>query len=117
MYAESSRAGRGENDKTRRWLPALLESGFADGREVTVRVRRSEALLGSRAHRHAAGVRYYRHGGILPYALRQLLGRKRGPRRRGRAGKRHFSDDGPTPAPLGACVPGRACGAGGAAVK
>ena len=56
-------------------LPALLDSGFADGREVTVRA-------GGKTFRAVVRidtpqeVRYYQHGGILQYVLRQLLGRK-----------------------------------------
>jgi aconitate hydratase len=61
-------------------VPALLASGFADGREVTVRARRPDG--GEKVFRAVVRidtpqeVRYYRHGGILQYVLRQLLGRK-----------------------------------------
>ncbi len=56
-------------------LPALLDSGFAGGREITVRA-------GDKTFRAVVRidtpqeVRYYQHGGILQYVLRQLLGRK-----------------------------------------
>jgi aconitate hydratase len=54
-----------------------LASGFASGREVTVVAERSDGVV----HRFNATVRidtpqeirYYLHGGILPYVLRQLL--------------------------------------------
>jgi len=62
-------------------LAALLESGFADGREVTVRARRED---GSAVEFRATvridtpqEIEYYRHGGILQYVLRQLLGAER----------------------------------------
>ena len=61
-------------------LPALLESGFKEGRELTVRARRPDG--GEHVFRAVVRidtpqeVRYYRHGGILQYVLRQLLGRK-----------------------------------------
>ncbi|MGH7227394.1 MAG: aconitate hydratase, partial [Gemmataceae bacterium] len=61
-------------------LPKLLESGFADGREVTVKARRPDG--GERVFRAIVRidtpqeVRYYQHGGILQYVLRQLLARK-----------------------------------------
>ena len=61
-------------------LPKLLESNFADGREITVHVRRPD---GSTSTFHAVvridtpqEVRYYQHGGILQYVLRQLLAQK-----------------------------------------
>jgi aconitate hydratase len=54
-----------------------LASGFANGREVTVVAERADGV----AHRFTATVRidtpqeirYYEHGGILQYVLRQLL--------------------------------------------
>jgi len=56
-----------------------LESGFASGREVTVRAERPD---GSTAEFRAVlridtpqEIQYYRHGGILSYVLRQLLER------------------------------------------
>jgi aconitate hydratase len=56
-------------------LPALLDSGFAGGREVTV-------LADGKTFRAVVRIdtpqeiRYYQHGGILQYVLRQLLGQK-----------------------------------------
>jgi aconitate hydratase len=58
-------------------LSAAVASGFAQGREVTVRARAADGSEKT----FAATVRidtpqevlYYRHGGILPYVLRQLL--------------------------------------------
>jgi aconitate hydratase len=61
-------------------LPALLEAGFKDGRELTVRARRTDG--GEHTFRAVVRidtpqeVRYYQHGGILQYVLRQLLGKK-----------------------------------------
>jgi aconitate hydratase len=54
-----------------------IASGFADGRAVTVVAERDDGVT----HRFQATVRidtpqeirYYEHGGILPYVLRQLL--------------------------------------------
>jgi aconitate hydratase len=58
-------------------LPALLDAGFAGGREVTVRARSAD---GTTQELRAVvridtpqEVLYYRHGGILPYVLRSLL--------------------------------------------
>jgi aconitate hydratase len=56
-----------------------IARGFAGGRELTVKARRSDGTV----QQFQAVVRidtpqevhYYRHGGILPYVLRQLLGR------------------------------------------
>jgi aconitate hydratase len=61
-------------------LARAVETGFAAGREITVRARGP----GSGERTFAAVVRidtpqeveYYRHGGILPYVLRQLLAAK-----------------------------------------
>jgi len=58
-------------------IAAGVESGFKDGREVTVRATRDDG----RVTEFKAQVRldtpqevqYYRHGGILHYVLRQLL--------------------------------------------
>ena len=58
-------------------LPALLNSGVGAGKKVTV-----QATVNGSSRSFAALVRidtpqeaeYYRHGGILPYVLRQLLG-------------------------------------------
>jgi aconitate hydratase len=54
-----------------------IKSGFAHGRDVTVVAERADGV----AHRFCATVRidtpqeirYYEHGGILPFVLRQLL--------------------------------------------
>jgi aconitate hydratase len=60
-------------------LPKLLESGFATGREITVKATRPdgervfEALVRIDTPQE---VRYYQHGGILQYVLRQLLAPK-----------------------------------------
>ncbi|MDR3635398.1 MAG: aconitate hydratase AcnA [Isosphaeraceae bacterium] len=71
----------GEELYTIEGLPDLLKSEFATGREVTVVAERADGAT----HRFSATVRidtpqeirYYEHGGILPYVLRQLLaGRK-----------------------------------------
>jgi len=64
-------------------LAALLESGFAEGREVTVRARREDGTaLEFRATVRIdtpQEVEYYRHGGILQYVIRQLLSGRREP--------------------------------------
>jgi aconitate hydratase len=61
-------------------LPRLLESGFANGREITVKARRADgdaktfqAVVRIDTPQE---VRYYQHGGILQYVLRQLLAQK-----------------------------------------
>ncbi len=59
-----------------------IKSGFAHGREVTVVAERADGAT----HRFTATVRidtpqeirYYEHGGILPYVLRQLLSKAGG---------------------------------------
>jgi aconitate hydratase len=61
-------------------LPKLLESGFAGGREITVKARRTDG--GERVFQAVVRidtpqeVRYYQHGGILQYVLRQLLAQR-----------------------------------------
>lgn len=58
-------------------LADAVASGFAGGREITVRAARADGVV----HEFKARVRidtpqevqYYRHGGILHYVLRQLL--------------------------------------------
>jgi aconitate hydratase len=58
-------------------LPALLDTGFKDGREVTVKAKATDGTT----KQFRAVVRidtpqeilYYKHGGILPYVLRSLL--------------------------------------------
>jgi aconitate hydratase len=61
-------------------LPALLASGFAQGREITVRAKKADggAVTFKATVRidTPQEVRYYQHGGILQYVLRQLLGQK-----------------------------------------
>jgi aconitate hydratase len=61
-------------------LPEMLESGFAQGRDLTVRARRADgdervfqALVRIDTPQE---IRYYQHGGILQYVLRQLLAQK-----------------------------------------
>jgi aconitate hydratase len=61
-------------------LAEAVNSGFAGGREVTVRAERPDGVV----REFQATVRidtpqevqYYRHGGILHYVLRQLLAQK-----------------------------------------
>jgi aconitate hydratase len=58
-------------------LPELLDSGFKDGRDVTVKAKAPDGTT----KQFRAMVRidtpqevlYYKHGGILPYVLRSLL--------------------------------------------
>jgi aconitate hydratase len=58
-------------------LAALLDAGFKDGRDVTVKAKAADGTT----HTFRATVRidtpqeilYYKHGGILPYVLRSLL--------------------------------------------
>jgi aconitase A len=61
-------------------LQQLLETGFSGGREVTVRARRpdgSERVFAAISRIDTPQeVRYYQHGGILQYVLRQLLAQK-----------------------------------------
>jgi aconitate hydratase len=59
-------------------LAQALASGFGGGRDLAVRVHRAD---GSKGEFHVRvridtpqEVLYYRHGGILQYVLRQLLG-------------------------------------------
>jgi aconitate hydratase len=56
-------------------LPALLNSGFAGGREITVKAgdKTFKALVRIDTPQE---IRYYQHGGILQYVLRQLLAQK-----------------------------------------
>jgi aconitate hydratase len=58
-------------------LDAILASGLAEGREIALKMRRAD---GSTSAFQAIvridtpqEVRYYQHGGILQYVLRQLL--------------------------------------------
>jgi len=61
-------------------LPTAVECGFADGREITVRARggdgKEKTFRATVRIDTPQEVQYYRHGGILPYVLRQLLGQK-----------------------------------------
>ncbi len=61
-------------------LPALLgDANFAPGREVTVRAKGAKGEKTFRAVVRIdtpQEVRYYQHGGILQYVLRQLVGQK-----------------------------------------
>jgi aconitate hydratase len=61
-------------------LADLLATNCAGGRRVTVRARRAdggEAAFPAYVRIDTPQeVRYYQHGGILPYVLRQLLGQK-----------------------------------------
>jgi aconitate hydratase len=60
-------------------LPGLLANNFAAGREVTVKACKADG--GVKTFRATVRidtpqeVRYYQHGGILQYVLRQLLGK------------------------------------------
>jgi aconitate hydratase len=60
-------------------LAKAIESGFADGRSLTVRAK---GKAGEKTFQAVARidtpqeVLYYKHGGILQYVLRQLAGRK-----------------------------------------
>ncbi len=61
-------------------LASAVGGGFADGREVTVKAK---AAAGEEKTFRALvridtpqEIQYYKHGGILPYVLRQLLGTK-----------------------------------------
>ncbi len=60
-------------------LPKLLEGGLAGGREITVKAKRdgSECVFQAVVRIDTPQeVRYYQHGGILQYVLRQLLTQK-----------------------------------------
>jgi aconitate hydratase len=60
-------------------LTQLLASNFASGRSVTVRAKgpRGEKSFQAQVRIDTPQeVRYYQHGGILPYVLRQLLAQK-----------------------------------------
>jgi aconitate hydratase len=58
-------------------IAAVVESGFASGRDVTVRARKEDGAVREFKARLRLDtpqeVQYYRHGGILHYVLRQLL--------------------------------------------
>ncbi|MBS2016979.1 MAG: aconitate hydratase AcnA, partial [Deltaproteobacteria bacterium] len=59
-------------------LPQLLDSGFKDGREVTVKAKAADGstkvIRATVRIDTPQEILYYKHGGILPYVLRQLLG-------------------------------------------
>ncbi len=61
-------------------LPNLLKMGFGGGREITVKARRPDG--GEKVFQAIVRIdtpqeaRYYQHGGILQYVLRQLLAQK-----------------------------------------
>jgi aconitate hydratase len=60
-------------------LTQLLANNFASGRTVTVRAKGAsgEKTFSAQVRIDTPQeVHYYRHGGILPYVLRQLLGKK-----------------------------------------
>src|SRR5262249_9579301 len=61
-------------------LPAALSTGFGGSREVTVKACTADAqtkIFRARVRIDTPQeVLYYRHGGILPYVLRQLLAAK-----------------------------------------
>ena len=61
-------------------LPGLLEKGLTHGRELTVKARRAgggEVVFKAVVRIDTPQeIRYYQHGGILSYVLRQLLGQK-----------------------------------------
>ncbi|HSN89155.1 MAG TPA: aconitate hydratase AcnA [Thermoanaerobaculia bacterium] len=58
-------------------LAAGVETGFANGRDVTVRAKKDDGTIKEFKARVRLDtpqeVQYYRHGGILHYVLRQLL--------------------------------------------
>jgi aconitate hydratase len=61
-------------------LPNLLKNGFGGGREITVKARRRDG--GEKIFQAIVRIdtpqeaRYYQHGGILQFVLRQLLAQK-----------------------------------------
>jgi aconitate hydratase len=61
-------------------LAKAIDGGFADGREITVRARgaggKEKTFRATARIDTPQEVQYYKHGGILPYVLRQLLGQK-----------------------------------------
>ncbi|MDB4945151.1 MAG: Aconitate hydratase [Labilithrix sp.] len=58
-------------------LPALLDSGFKDGRQITVKAKAADGsvkeLVATVRIDTPQEVLYYKNGGILPYVLRQLV--------------------------------------------
>ncbi len=69
----------GEEEYDLDGLPALLANNFAGGREVTVQARgtdgKGKTFRATVRIDTPQEVRYYQHGGILQYVLRQLLGK------------------------------------------
>jgi aconitate hydratase len=61
-------------------LPALLNTNFASGREITVRAKKPDGEVKTFQATVRIDtpqeVKYYQHGGILQFVLRQLLGQK-----------------------------------------
>ncbi len=76
---------------------AAFESHFTDGREVTVKARRegAEPIVFQATIRidTPQEAEYYRHGGILQYVLRQLLGDQVAPRRLSGTTEPHVEQD------------------------
>ena len=58
-------------------LPAMLASGFADGKRLTIKASKSDGTTLEFSARVRIDtpqeIRYYQNGGILPFVLRQLL--------------------------------------------
>lgn len=58
-------------------LPAMLDSGFANGRDVKVKAKSKDGSVKEFTARVRIDtpqeIHYYKNGGILPYVLRQLL--------------------------------------------
>jgi aconitate hydratase len=61
-------------------LPEALASGFAGGRDLTVKAKKPDgSVKGFKARVRIdtpQEILYYQHGGILPFVLRQLLSKK-----------------------------------------
>jgi aconitate hydratase len=61
-------------------LPEALASGFAGGRDLTVKAKKPDGSVRAFKARVRIDtpqeILYYQHGGILPFVLRQLLARK-----------------------------------------
>ncbi len=70
----------GEEEFDFEGLAEMLNSGFSQGREITVKARKDtsavttfKALVRIDTPQE---IRYYQNGGILPYVLRQLMAKK-----------------------------------------
>ena len=73
---ESARIARASPARRSSTITGLAGARRRDARDVTVTPSRADGTTRSSrrgAHRHAEGGRYYRHGGILQYVLRQLM--------------------------------------------